>query len=107
MLAPPTIRVLESIRYFSSRDVAQPGSALAWGVQKVLFLAFAITSLANVYRPFLTFAFAGFSQNRPQKTNGASNGSIKNCPDENRKKVFKGSVSCQVSSDDFGKIISP
>ena len=77
------------------------------GCAESIFLALAIISLANVYGPFLSFAFAGFSQNMPQKTNGVSNGSIKNCPDESRKKVFRGSVSCQVSSDDFGKTVYP
>jgi hypothetical protein len=56
------------------------------GCAESTFLALAITSLAKVYRPFLTFAFAGFSQNMPQKTNGVSNGSIKNFGNKNRKK---------------------
>jgi hypothetical protein len=77
------------------------------GCAESTFLALAITSLADFYGPFLTFAFAGFSQNTPPKTNGVSNGSIKKCPDENRQKVFRGSVSCQVSSDDFGKTVYP
>jgi hypothetical protein len=37
----------------------------------------AIAILANVYEPFLNFAFARFSHNMPHKTNGVSNGSIK------------------------------
>jgi hypothetical protein len=57
------------------------------GYQESTFLALAITILANFYGPFLTFAFAGFSQNMPPKANGVSIGSIKNSPDENRKKV--------------------
>jgi hypothetical protein len=57
------------------------------GCVESAFLALAITILANVYRPFLTFSFAGFSHNMPQKTNGVSNGSIKNFRDETRKKL--------------------
>jgi hypothetical protein len=69
------------------------------GCAETTFLALAITSLANVYGPFLSFAFAGFSQNMPPKTNGVSNGSIKSCPDEDRKKVFRGSEHSQATGE--------
>jgi hypothetical protein len=45
------------------------------------FLPLAIAILANVYGLLLIFDLAPFSQNMPQKTNGVSNGSIKNTAD--------------------------
>jgi hypothetical protein len=61
------------------------------------FLPLAIAILANVYGLFVIFAFAPFSQNKPQKPNGVSNGSIKSNLDTPR--------SCIACLSDFGRIV--
>src|SRR5208282_815297 len=76
--------------YWSRRDVAQSGSALAWGVQNGYLPQLAIINFPCIYWLFRTSAFACFSPDMPQRTNGVSNGSIKNCPNENQKKVYSG-----------------